>query len=141
MASVLLASARAGKRRVIAPTHVNEADRKEPPLKKVCTGKYSAALDTTVVTRGVKLFGNSDSEYIASDDQPIGNSVPVPTTNRLNPAPEGEALVTTSNTVNFSGMDLRSVIMNLRNKKVAKRSEMSTSTRRKNECEDENLRL
>ena len=96
-------------------------------LKKVCAGKCAAVLDTIVFTRGVKsVVANSDKDIVS--DVQFGNAVPVSKTNRLNPAPEGEALVA-SNTVNFSGTDLRSLIMTRRNKRLAKLSEISTSGR------------
>ena len=136
------ATARAGKRSIVEGKHLNDADRKEPQLNKVCPWKHTAVLDTTFLTFVAKsCVANSDNEGIVSDVH-FGNAVLFPKTNTLNPALEGEALVTLSNKVNFPGMDLRSVIMKQRNKKVVKLSERSrpTITSRKNECEDDNLR-
>ena len=59
-------TALAGKRRIVECTHVNYADRKGLPLKKVCTGKCAAVLDTIAFTRGVKsVVANSDKDTVS----------------------------------------------------------------------------
>ena len=59
-------TALAGKRRIVEWTHANYADRKGLPLKKVCTGKCAAVLDTIVFTRGVKsVVANSDKDTVS----------------------------------------------------------------------------